>query len=389
MSFKNRMIQLACLLASLTLVGAGTANAATYLLTGGSGGGLQIGTGLPLPAAPIFLGGMTVGMAGTFPPVGVPPVLAASTMAPLIGKTKLISQNLATGLGGTIVIPSGVLSIAGGGTVAVFTTNPAVFQVATSISFGWPSATATLSPGGAPGPAVLGTGTVGGFITYSGGTKSFGGPGQFTITAGPLAGTKRIPPNGMGVVPIATVWINVFGAPPAGAMTVLIVGASAPLGVGQPGAPVASPPGTTMFGVVGGGASNFGGVNISTTMGFMCCTLGAFGTIPSSIAAPGPPLSNMVTGSKGFPWSTGLITVSQPAAVPPEVFFLSGTDMRVGGVGNVSLVSGALSSRALSGPNANRGWISLTLPEPTAALGSLGALVMLGVCHGLVRRRSR
>ena len=52
---------------------------------------------------------------------------------------------------------------------------------------------------------------------------------------------------------------------------------------------------------------------------------------------------------------------------------------------------GSLSARALSGPNANRGWLSLTLvvPEPTAALGAVGALAMLGLCHGLVRRRSR
>ena len=85
------------------------------------------------------------------------------------------------------------------------------------------------------------------------------------------------------------------------------------------------------------------------------------------------------------------ITVAYPGAGPKEVFFLSGTDMRVAGVGNVSLVSGSLSTRALSGPNANRGWLSLTLavPEPTAALGAVGALAMLGLCHGLVRRRSR
>jgi hypothetical protein len=97
----------------------------------------------------------------------------------------------------------------------------------------------------------------------------------------------------------------------------------------------------------------------------------------------------MVTASKGFPWSTGFITISQPGAGPPEIFFLSGTDMRVGGVGNLSMVSGALSLRALSGPNANRGWVSLNLPEPTVALGGMGALAMLAFCHGLVRRRSR
>jgi hypothetical protein len=83
-----------------------------------------------------------------------------------------------------------------------------------------------------------------------------------------------------------------------------------------------------------------------------------------------------------------LITVSQPGAAPPEIFFLSGTDMRVAGVGNVSLVSGSLSDRALSGPNANRAWLRLAMPEPTVAAGAGAALAMLALCHGLVRRRS-
>ena len=126
--------------------------------------------------------------------------------------------------------------------------------------------------------------------------------------------------------------------------------------------------------------------------GVTCCTVTPMGYIPSSIAVAAVFPSNMVTASKGFPWTTGLITISQPGAGPPEVFFLSGTDMRVAGVGNVSLVSGALSVRALSGPNANRGWLSLdlvaTAPEPSVALGLGGALAMLALCHGLVRRRS-
>jgi len=116
----------------------------------------------------------------------------------------------------------------------------------------------------------------------------------------------------------------------------------------------------------------------ATPMGFL--------TMSTLVTAGFP--SNMVTATKGFPWTTGAITISAPGT-PPELFFLSGTDMRVAGSGNVSLVSGALSQRALSKANANRGWLSLTLPEPTAALGAAGALVMLGICHGLVRRRSR
>ena len=105
---------------------------------------------------------------------------------------------------------------------------------------------------------------------------------------------------------------------------------------------------------------------------------------------PGGPASgptNMATATEGFPFATGLITVSAAGAVPPEVFFAEGSDMRVAGVGNISLVAGALSDRNLSGPNANRAWISL--PEPTAALGAAAALGVLGLCHSLLRRRSR
>lgn len=99
--------------------------------------------------------------------------------------------------------------------------------------------------------------------------------------------------------------------------------------------------------------------------------------------------TNMATNF-GFPWTTGMVTLANPSAAgSPEVFTLTGIDSRVGGVGTISLVSGALSQRAYSGPNANRGWLRLTVPEPGAAIGALGALVTLAVCHMLVRRRAK
>jgi len=109
----------------------------------------------------------------------------------------------------------------------------------------------------------------------------------------------------------------------------------------------------------------------------------------SVVVAMTAPISNMAT-SEGFPWTTGMLTISQPAAKgSPEVFTLTGMDSRVGGVGTISLVAGALSDRVTTGPNANRSWARYTLPEPGAVLGAAAALAMLGVCHGLVRRRSR
>jgi hypothetical protein len=374
-----------------------------------TGGELQIGTGLPLPVGPagIFLGGMTPVNGGTscgmgpggclvspdgpgtmfWPPLLVPAVSNITAG----GLTRTI---MSTG-GGALTVPPAVLSKVAAGApvpIAVFPTNPAVFQVATTISYAWPAATAMFATGGAPGPAVLGTATAGGVITYSGGAKAFGGPAQFAIAAGPGSAGGRVPPNGVGALPVASVWINFMGALPSTVMTVGIVGASNPAGLAQPGAPAASPPGTTMFGPVLNGAMTLpNGIGIvNVPVGGGGCTMycvGPSGTIPSSAQPGGAFPSNMVTGSKGFPWTTGLITISQPAAAPPEIFFLSGTDMRVAGVGNLSMVSGALSTRALSGPNANRGWVSLNLPEPTMALGAAGALGVLALCHALVRRR--
>lgn len=408
MRFMHRAIRTTVVLGALLL--AGTAyGQGNYLLTGNSGGQLQIGTGLPLPVGTVgvFLGGMTVGTAGTFPPLFVPPNPAASTGGP---GTLPIQQLHNTPQGGDMRIKPGVLSFtAVPNAIGTFQTNPAVMQVGTSISWNWPApqdtftrpmgtvsvvpGTVTLAVGGAPGPAVLGTATSGGIITYSGGAKAFGGSALFNLAAGPLQGTKRIPLNATGQPTLATVWINAFGALPGSVMTLAVVGASNPFGVAAAGATTAAPPGSTMFGALT--TLGFDGVNVSTTMGFMCCTVNSMGSFSMGIPAGGAGLSNMVTGSKGFPFTTGLITVSQPAAAPPEVFFLSGTDTRATGAligsGNVSLVAGALSNRALSGPNANRAWVSLNLvqtPEPFAMAGAAGALGMLALCHTVVRRRS-
>lgn len=399
MSLRSRTLGLACLL--LAIGWGSAAQAQQYLLTSNSGGQAQIGTGLPLPVgtAGIFTGGTSAATAGTafWPPLLIPPV------SPQTGG-HLISQTGGTANGGAIIIPPNVLSKPAAGTPNVigglFPTNPGVFQVATTISYAWPAVTATLAPGGGPGiPGTTVTQSAqGGSITYTGSAAAFGGPAQISISTGPGAAGGRVGPNAASVPPVASVWINFQGKLPASATRIGLAGASNPAGVGQVGAPTGAPTAVTNWGPVTAGNPNGGGVgaiNVTpaqtiggTPAGITCCTVTPAGSLANgSLALPANFLSNMVTGSKGFPWTTAFITLSQPAA--GEVFFQSGTDMRVGGVGNISLVSGALSTRALSGPNANRGWLSLTLPEPTAALGAAGALGMLGLLHGLVRRRSR
>ena len=95
--------------------------------------------------------------------------------------------------------------------------------------------------------------------------------------------------------------------------------------------------------------------------------------------------TNMATAA-GFPWTTGMITLSQlNAPVTPEVFTITGMDHRVNGLGTISLVSGALSNRALTGASANRGWMRIAMPEPSQGLGACAALAALALCHRLAR----
>jgi len=384
---RRKSIHFLCLLAALFW--AGSAQAQTLVTSGG--GQLQIGTGLPLPVGPagIFPGGTMVTTAGTFPPLLIGPVPGATVM-----------QTGGTGQGGAISLSTGVLSFMADGVpnfIGVFPTNPSVWNVATTISYAWPASAAVLAPGGAPGPTVLGTTTSGGLITYSGGTKAFGGPAVFAVAAGPGSGAYAVPAAGT-MAPIATVWINFAGALPATGMVAAIVGASAPLGIAAQGASVAAASATTAFPPVGGGVPLTPGgplrtFNVPSGVGCTMWCPGPSGTVSLTVGSAtwsqGPGMgafvSNMVTNTKGFPFTTGLLTVSQPGAA--EVFFLSGTDGRVAGSGSISLVAGSLSTRALSGPNANRAWI--TLPEPSAALGAAGALGVIFLAHALVRRRSR
>ena len=84
------------------------------------------------------------------------------------------------------------------------------------------------------------------------------------------------------------------------------------------------------------------------------------------------------------------VTVNQSAAVgSPEVFILSGSDGRVNGVGTISLVSGAVSDRTLTGANANRGWLNLTIGGDTPGLSSWGIGVLAVLLSGAGVWRAR
>jgi hypothetical protein len=153
---------------------------------------------------------------------------------------------------------------------------------------------------------------------------------------------------------------------------------------------------------VGGGAFANKVTNpaFTTATGVFTADIGGNGTINSVGAAVKDSMGNPLpfTGqaatSWGFPNTTGKLTISvtqnQDAPTELETFTRTGGDNRTaGGEGIVVLVSGAVSSRSISGPNGNRGWATYNVPEPSVIFAaSAGMFALLG-CHQLVRRRNR
>jgi MYXO-CTERM domain-containing protein len=108
----------------------------------------------------------------------------------------------------------------------------------------------------------------------------------------------------------------------------------------------------------------------------------------------GPGIANPAT-SYGAPWTTGMLTVSVTANVGPNpsVFVMSGADNRVNGVGTISMVSGSVSDRGTSGPNANRGWLNLNVGPsgtvPAMSVSGYAAAAGLIVLAGAFALRRR
>jgi hypothetical protein len=108
---------------------------------------------------------------------------------------------------------------------------------------------------------------------------------------------------------------------------------------------------------------------------------------------------NNAANSFGVPWTTGMLTVKAAgAAGAPETWMLTGNDLRnANGIGRIQMVSGAVSTRAASGDNANRGWIRLDIlrlkPEEVPALSPLAlaataGLMLLAAGYAMRRRFS-
>jgi sugar lactone lactonase YvrE len=337
-----------------------------------SSGGAQLVVGdapRPLQAA-----AATAGATGTnFPPLLIPP-------NPNPGKA-LIQQT-----GGPdpkkMMIPPGVLArkAAGPAVRGLYTKNPIIWQIRTNQSFSAPAAkfgSAVLKASGRTGAAVAtfaGPGSTS--IRYTKTAAQFGGPARIKVAA---ASQILVWGRPLGVAPPPPPCKHPFFGGPGtqmGCIAALIpeypasvAAAGAPVGFTAmtPGTPPAPPP-----------ALRYLSVPNSTGL----------------VAKSAPYVSFAVTPNKatsaGFPWTTGRVQISAPSAAGlPEVFTLTGMDSRVNGVGTLSLVSGSLSNRADTGPNANRGWLRLNVPEPGALVGAAAALGTLAACHFLARRRAK
>jgi len=91
--------------------------------------------------------------------------------------------------------------------------------------------------------------------------------------------------------------------------------------------------------------------------------------------------------SWGGPVTTGMVTVQViPPMGLPSTWTETGHDQRTaGGEGYISLVSGSISSRTISGPGTQRTMVTMLLPEPAMAAG---LLVGIGALAAAARRRS-
>jgi hypothetical protein len=356
MFLKRIVLVLSCLL--LGLGWAVTAQAKLYSLTGG-GGQFQIGGGLPLP---IQLTNPTA--TGTVFPALLIPAKAGEIIK---GSTAMAHQQ-------RLEIPAGVLSKpAAQLTLGQFGQNPSLYAVATNLGFVWPAAPAVLSVLARTGAKTTTFGTTGGGqIRYSNPLAfKFGGPAQFALSPGPPAGRMPAVPvtlygiavPGPGNPPcVHTALTTGMGGPypgPGSPACVAALAQALPTGLAGPGGPVGTivtTPGGTPMAVSAMGPVPGVGIGKFGPNG----TVSFFAFTPMRTKAG---FTNMAS-SVGYPWTTGKIQLSAMALGAPEMFTITGKDSRTaGGAGTIQLVSGALSQRTRSGPNANRGWVRLIL-EP-------------------------
>jgi hypothetical protein len=307
--------------------------------------------------------------------------------------------------------------------------NPALYAVATDLEYSWPEKQATFSSAARTGlTTTVGSG-VNGTVTYSNALGSkFGGPAQFkfTIDPTPPPATGGAGPKGNLKTNVAVTLYVIYPPAPSAAQAPCTHTAFNPAGNPACLAFIAEllPSQTAGGGVAlagpGGGqvmspytATTPGGTSMAFTgprvrngpkpgLGPVKAGSAPRGTISlfayaGTNASNGTGITNMASTS-GFPWTTGMITISAPGAKgAPEVFVITGKDARheVSGGGVLQMVSGAVSARIATGDNANRGWVRLILVGPNevpalspVALAATAGLMLLGAGYAMRRRFS-
>lgn len=391
--------RLAVSLGVFALLAAGpapVAQAKQFALTGG-GGQVHIGNGLMLP---IQAAAMATTTGTVFPPLLIPvngtPVLSGTVMKPLLtAMATTMGPVTKQGYQRVLSVPASALEkVAAQTTVGVKFSNPVVFAVGTNVGYEWPAAAAvfnTTAPSVAPNTLTV-PGPVGSSLTYSNTLGNrFGGPAQFRLTptvAGgvhpAIAVTVYIKIN--ATTPACT--HNAFGGTDPGCVAGLLAGG---MTVTSPAAPILLGHGamtatTVMIPNAPVPAPNVAVVQLGTA---------PLGTVIMAVAAAAATLPTNDATSQGGPFTTGQVIIANGAAGgAAETFTLEGRDDRtVGGAGTIQLVSGAVSDRTTSGPNANRAWVRLTLTSlpkvPSMqwwGLATLGALVLLSFGYATRRR---
>jgi hypothetical protein len=398
MSFQRGLLGTGIVLVALAVAAAAQAGTKYYSVNGG-GGQAQIGDGLPLPNQIQFTpSGVPIGTGTMFPPLLIP--VNSNKMKALVKQTTTMTMQpkMTVGPGVLRRIPTTNNTPMGAPVpkaIAVAKFNALVVQVRTTLSFSAPAQKLTTPMGAkAPGTRVFATGQrvnktttyngtpVGSKVVYKSKGARFGGPAQTRIKN---IGIAPVPnPLGKGVI---GVWADLadqikyatlpcvhpsFGGPdnncfvtkvPAYPRTLAAAGGPMTNVQTSPGTPAAKP-------------------------GMVAVSVAGMGTVLMSTPTQATGAVNNMATSVGFPWTTGALTISQPGAIlAPEKFHITGMDGRVKGVGTIQLVSSSLSKRLATGANANRSWMEYQLPEPGAVLGAAVAFVVLGLCHGFVRRR--
>lgn len=350
-----------------------SAEAVVHSLTGNAR--FQIGNGLPIP----------IGF--TAPPNGKVAARAGATIHQHNGNGKLVlDPSTPGGLPGQFFFDGAALNL------PVFAANPNVFQVQTNVLLQFPRAKISFDASGRTGADTV-TWCPGSTVTAN------GNPMCASADAGVINGRLKY-----------TRTASQFGGSASG-----FVGGSANVAVRPPGAAAApcaynggaNPLCLVAFALAtpateGAVGNEFGFVNstpgAAPNPGAFFATIAANGQVNAVFGNLGAGAANPVT-EFGGPWTAGtvMITVTENAGPVDEIFTLMGADARTAnGQGAISLVAGSVSARTLTGPNANRGWLNMTVgpvvsEAPLMPLPAVGALIGLLALSGgyVLRRRSR